>query len=64
MNKTLKLFWPFSLKNKYFIYFATVILVIYGVITFVNMPIEAFPRCYQYGNHGHYPMAGTQRGRS
>jgi cobalt-zinc-cadmium resistance protein CzcA len=43
MNKTLKNILAFSLKNKYFIYFATVILVIYGVITFINMPIEAFP---------------------
>ena len=33
----------FSLKNKYFIFFATILLVIYGVITFKNMPIEAFP---------------------
>jgi cobalt-zinc-cadmium resistance protein CzcA len=43
MNKTLKNILAFSLKNKYFIYFATVIMVIYGVITFINMPIEAFP---------------------
>ena len=43
MNKTLKRILAFSLKNKYFIYFATVIMVVYGVITFVNMPIEAFP---------------------
>ena len=43
MNKTLKSILAFSLKNKYFIYFATIILVIYGVITFINMPIEAFP---------------------
>ena len=43
MNKTLRAILAFSLKNKYFIYFATIILVIYGVITFVNMPIEAFP---------------------
>ncbi len=43
MNKTLKSILAFSLKNKYFIYFATIIMVIYGIITFVNMPIEAFP---------------------
>ncbi len=43
MNKALKSILAFSLKNKYFIFFATVILVIYGVITFKNMPIEAFP---------------------
>ncbi|MDP9041809.1 MAG: efflux RND transporter permease subunit, partial [Bacteroidota bacterium] len=43
MNKTLKSILAFSLKNKYFIYFATILMVIYGIITFVNMPIEAFP---------------------
>ncbi|HCL83473.1 MAG TPA: CusA/CzcA family heavy metal efflux RND transporter [Chitinophagaceae bacterium] len=43
MNKTLKSILAFSLKNKYFVYFATIILVIYGVMTFINMPIEAFP---------------------
>ena len=43
MNKTLKNILGFSLKNRYFIYFATIILVVYGVITFINMPIEAFP---------------------
>src|ERR1700729_257564 len=43
MNKILRTILAFSLKNKYFIYFATIILVIYGVITFINMPIEAFP---------------------
>ena len=43
MNKSLRKILAFSLKNKYFIYFATVIMVIYGVITFINMPIEAFP---------------------
>ncbi len=43
MNKTLKNILAFSLKNKYFIYFATLIMVTYGVITFINMPIEAFP---------------------
>ena len=43
MNKILKAVLAFSLKNKYFIFFATLILVVYGVITFKNMPIEAFP---------------------
>jgi heavy metal efflux system protein len=43
MNKILKGVLAFSLKNKYFIFFATLILVIYGVITFKDMPIEAFP---------------------
>src|SRR6201999_2929958 len=43
MNKVLKGILAFSLKNKYFIFFATALLVVYGVITFKNMPIEAFP---------------------
>ncbi|MFX8976540.1 efflux RND transporter permease subunit, partial [Acinetobacter baumannii] len=33
----------FSLKNKYFILFASIALVVIGIITFKNMPIEAFP---------------------
>ncbi len=33
----------FSLKNKYFILFAAVVLIIGGVYTFIQMPIEAFP---------------------
>src|ERR1700680_3790739 len=33
----------FSLKNKYFILFLAALLVIAGVITFLQMPIEAFP---------------------
>jgi cobalt-zinc-cadmium resistance protein CzcA len=43
MNNILKGILAFSLKNKYFIFFATLLLVVYGVITFKNMPIEAFP---------------------
>ena len=43
MNKAFKGILAFSLKNKYFIFFATALLVVYGVITFKNMPIEAFP---------------------
>ena len=43
MNKALRNIIAFSLKNRYFIYFCTAILLIYGIITFKNMPIEAFP---------------------
>jgi heavy metal efflux system protein len=43
MNNILKGILAFSLKNKYFIFFVTLLLVVYGVITFKNMPIEAFP---------------------
>jgi len=43
MNKILSNIIAFSLKNYYFIYFLTGLLLIAGVITFKNMPIEAFP---------------------
>ena len=33
----------FSLKNKYFILFLAAALVVTGIITFMQMPIEAFP---------------------
>ena len=43
MNKVFKGILAFSLKNKYVVFFATALLVVYGVITFKDMPIEAFP---------------------
>jgi cobalt-zinc-cadmium resistance protein CzcA len=43
MNKALRALLAFSLKNKYFIFLATIILLVWGVITFKKMPIEAFP---------------------
>jgi cobalt-zinc-cadmium resistance protein CzcA len=43
MNKLLKNLIAFSLHNYYFILFATALLLIAGIITFNNMPIEAFP---------------------
>jgi cobalt-zinc-cadmium resistance protein CzcA len=43
MNKILKKILAFSLKNKYFILFTTVLLIVIGIITFRNMSIEAFP---------------------
>ncbi|WEK18150.1 MAG: CusA/CzcA family heavy metal efflux RND transporter [Candidatus Pedobacter colombiensis] len=43
MNKFLKGIIGFSLKNKFFILVLAALLVISGVITFMNMPIEAFP---------------------
>ncbi|MDR3654014.1 MAG: CusA/CzcA family heavy metal efflux RND transporter [Paludibacter sp.] len=43
MNKLLKNIISFSLKNYYFILMATGVLLIAGIITFKNMPIEAFP---------------------
>lgn len=43
MNKLLRGIIGFSLKNKYLIITASVLLVITGIITFMQMPIEAFP---------------------
>lgn len=43
MLKIIKSIIAFSLKRKYFILFATVFLLVIGIITFKEMPIEAFP---------------------
>ncbi|MBS1920990.1 MAG: efflux RND transporter permease subunit [Bacteroidetes bacterium] len=43
MKKILKSILAFSLKYRYFVLFAAVALTVIGVITFRNMPIEAFP---------------------
>ena len=43
MNKVLKGIIGFSLKNRYFILFCALILVVAGIITYSSMPIEAFP---------------------
>lgn len=43
MFKAIKQLIAFSLKNRLFIFLATVILIIWGVIAFKNIPIEAFP---------------------
>ncbi|MFT3705164.1 MAG: CusA/CzcA family heavy metal efflux RND transporter [Agriterribacter sp.] len=43
MNKFIKKILVFSLKNRLFIFFATIILIIWGIIAFKNIPIEAFP---------------------
>src|SRR5580692_2540907 len=43
MNKFLKNIISFSLKNRIFILFCAALLLITGIFTFRNMPIEAFP---------------------
>jgi cobalt-zinc-cadmium resistance protein CzcA len=43
MIKFLKGIIGFSLKNKYFILFLATVLIITGIYTFTQMPIEAFP---------------------
>ena len=43
MNKFLKGVIGFSLKNKYFVLLSAAVLVVVGIFTFMQMPIEAFP---------------------
>ncbi|MFL5746674.1 MAG: efflux RND transporter permease subunit [Niastella sp.] len=43
MNKFIKKIIAFSLKNKLFIFLATLILIIWGALAFSSIPIEAFP---------------------
>lgn len=43
MNKLLRALIAFSLKNRYFILFCAVLLLVSGILTFRSMPIEAFP---------------------
>ena len=43
MNKFFKNLLAFSLKNKFFVLFTTIVLVITGIISYSNTPIEAFP---------------------
>ena len=43
MSKIIKAIIAFSLKNRLFIFFATLLLIIWGAIAYKNIPIEAFP---------------------
>jgi cobalt-zinc-cadmium resistance protein CzcA len=43
MNNFIKNIISFSLKNRLFIFFATIVLGIVGVVSFINTPIVAFP---------------------
>ncbi len=43
MNTFIKNIVAFSLKNKFFVFFMTAVLVTAGVVSFMNTPIEAFP---------------------
>lgn len=43
MNKLFRKILAVSLKNKYMVFFITALLVVWGIITFKSMPIEAFP---------------------
>lgn len=43
MNKFIRNIVGFSLKNKFFTFFMVLILVVSGVVSYMNTPIEAFP---------------------
>ncbi|WP_407429400.1 efflux RND transporter permease subunit [Arcticibacter sp.] len=43
MNKFIKAIIGFALKNKYFIFFATFMMILAGYLSFKQTPIEAFP---------------------
>lgn len=43
MNKLIRNIVGFSLKNRFFTFFIVGVLVIAGVVSYLNMPIEAFP---------------------
>ncbi len=43
MRKFLQSIIGFSLRNQYFILFSAAVLIVAGIVTFLNMPIEAFP---------------------
>jgi cobalt-zinc-cadmium resistance protein CzcA len=43
MNKFIRNIVAFSLRNKFFIFFLTAVLVVGGVVSYLNTPIEAFP---------------------
>ncbi len=43
MDRFIKNIVSFSLKNKFFIFFLTALLLVAGIISYVNIPIEAFP---------------------
>lgn len=43
MKKFVQNIVAFSLKNKFFIIFLTIVLVISGIVSYLNTPVEAFP---------------------
>ncbi len=43
MNKFIQRIIAFSLKNKFFLFFSIAIIIVCGVISYINTPIDAFP---------------------
>ena len=57
MHKFIDNIVAFSLKNKFFIFFCTVIAVIAGAVSFKHTPIDAFPDD-EYKSDDHHAMGG------
>ncbi len=43
MNKLIENIIAFSLRNKFFVFFCTIVIIITGIYSFNNTPIDAFP---------------------
>ena len=43
MNKLIKDIIAFSLKNKFFVFFSIGVILVAGIVSYINTPIEAFP---------------------
>jgi cobalt-zinc-cadmium resistance protein CzcA len=43
MNRFIKNIIAFSLRNKFVVFFTVVIIIIAGIVSYINTPIEAFP---------------------
>jgi heavy metal efflux system protein len=43
MNKIIKNIIAFSLKNKFFVFFCIAVILVAGIVSYINTPIEAFP---------------------
>lgn len=48
MHKFIDNIIAFSLKNKFFIFFFTVLAVIAGIVSFKHTPIDAFPDVFRF----------------
>ena len=43
MHKLIENIIAFSLRNKFFIFFFTIVVIVTGIISFKNTPVDAFP---------------------
>jgi Cu/Ag efflux pump CusA len=57
----IRAFVDFALKNRWMVIGGLVVLTAWGIVSFRNLPIEAYPGCGQQLCSDHYPVAGPQR---